>query len=78
MIKENVSRRIDSLGRLTLPRAIRSRFGWEEGDEIEFYTKGQDFVCLAKKGKGKKLEEVVAELGYTVEEAIEILTKTDI
>lgn len=47
MKAENIVRKLDSLGRITIPKGIRARMGWNENDEIEIYT-ARDFVCLRK------------------------------
>lgn len=49
---ENVSKKIDNLGRITLPKGIRRKFGLDDGVELEVYTgdiDGRRAVCLVKK-----------------------------
>jgi AbrB family looped-hinge helix DNA binding protein len=38
LIKENTTRKIDSMGRVSIPKSIRDRLGLREGEEIEVYT----------------------------------------
>lgn len=49
MKAENTIRKLDSLGRITIPKGLRDRMNWCENDEIEIYT-DNDFVCLRKVG----------------------------
>lgn len=37
LIKENVSRKIDSLGRVSVPKSLRDRLEIREGDMIDFF-----------------------------------------
>lgn len=46
---ENTSRKLDSLGRVVIPKALRDKYGINENDEIYFYTiteDGQNFIAL--------------------------------
>ena len=52
LIPEKMSRRIDSCGRVSLPKNLRSKYGMVEGEELEFYTLYEGnkvYVCLALK-----------------------------
>lgn len=42
-----IVRRIDNLGRIVVPKELRSRYGWTQGDPIEIYTT-DDGVLLRK------------------------------
>ena len=47
---ENTSRKLDSLGRVVIPKNLRDKYGINENDEIYFYTMtkdGQSFITLA-------------------------------
>lgn len=37
LISENASRKIDSLGRLSVPKSLRDRLGISEGDMVDFF-----------------------------------------
>ena len=73
MIPENTSRKIDSLGRLVVPKGLRERFGLQADDEMEFYTSGK-FICIAKKeDEGEKKElarKLLEELGVEIPEGL--------
>lgn len=64
-IKENISRKIDNLGRISVPKGIRDRLGWGANDEIEFavyYEGGEPWVCMRKMADTSRAETVAAEL----------------
>lgn len=49
--KENVSRKIDSLGRLSIPKSIRDRLEIKENDIVDFFLLEDndiDYVCFTK------------------------------
>ena len=47
-----IVRKIDPVGRITLPVELRKQFHLEKGDEIELFVDG-DMVVLKKKEKSK-------------------------
>ena len=47
MIDSGIIRRIDDLGRVVIPKEIRSNLGIKEGDELEIWVDG-DRVCYRK------------------------------
>ena len=52
IVSEKVSRRVDSYGRVSLPKSLRSKFEMNEGVEVEFFTMyegNKAYVCLAVK-----------------------------
>jgi len=72
-VKENTSRKIDSLGRVSIPKSMRDRLEILEGDEVEFYLfendEGEQFVCLTNhkvNSKYKLAAEVLVELGIEI------------
>lgn len=77
--KENATRKIDSLGRVSIPKGMRDRLELKEGDEVEFYTlradNGEMFVCMTnhKGGESKYAiaAKVLQELGEDIPEALE-------
>ena len=38
LIPENTSKKVDSLGRITLPKGMRARLNVTDGTEMEFFT----------------------------------------
>lgn len=47
-----IVRKLDQVGRLTLPVELRKQFHLEKGDELELYV-DRDMVVLKKKEKSK-------------------------
>ena len=48
--KENVSRTLDSLGRITIPKSLRARMGYTENTKYEFFTiniDGKRYIAIA-------------------------------
>ena len=43
-----IIRRVDDLGRVVIPRAVRCTLGIREGEALEIYTEGKDTVCFRK------------------------------
>ena len=77
MRSENITRRVDSLGRIVLPKNLRLRTGIADGDEVEFFTEelnGRQFICLSKTGYEDPRYEiargVLEELGIECPEAL--------
>jgi AbrB family looped-hinge helix DNA binding protein len=75
---ENTSRRIDALGRITIPKAIRDRMFITENDDLAFYTltlDGVEYVCLTKSGgvdpKYFAARAVLEELGVEIPAELE-------
>lgn len=44
VVKENISRKVDNLGRISIPSGLRSRFSIKAGDELVFSTMNMDGV----------------------------------
>ena len=70
LLYENQSRKIDNLGRVTIPKPIRDRLGWEQNDEVAFYTMDGASVVLSKgKMRDSRYDiaaEVLGELGLEI------------
>jgi bifunctional DNA-binding transcriptional regulator/antitoxin component of YhaV-PrlF toxin-antitoxin module len=48
---ENITRKIDSLGRVSIPSGLRSRYNFNSGDELHFCTlttQYHDYVMMYK------------------------------
>ena len=74
---ENVSRKVDSLGRVSIPSGLRSRYGFNSGDELEFATLStgsRNYVLMSKdNGIDPKYEialETLQELGCDIPKAL--------
>ena len=79
LLKENTSRKVDSLGRVSIPKSMRDRLDINEGDEVEFYLlnadNGEQFVCLTNHRPGANKYEnavkVLEELGLDIPKELE-------
>ena len=71
LVNENVSRKIDSLGRISIPKGLRDRLSMATDTELNFYTlvtdKGEQMLCLApttfRRDRFYVAAEVLDELG---------------
>ena len=59
----NVTKKMDDIGRITIPKDIRNSLRWMGGDEIEIIMNNDGTVLLRKNENDttKKLEELRAE-----------------
>lgn len=79
LLRENTTRKVDSLGRVSIPKSMRDRLDIQTNDEVEFYLLnadiGEQFVCLTNhKGgtnKYKTAAQVLEELGLDIPEELE-------
>lgn len=74
---ENITRKVDSLGRVSIPSGLRSRYGFNSGDELNFSTMTtgiRDYVLMYKdSGIDPKYEvayETLKELGCEIPQAL--------
>jgi len=76
LYKENATRKVDTLGRVSIPKGMRDRLGIKELDEVEFYMlendDGEQYVALTNHvgGRNKYADavDVLVELGLDVPE----------
>jgi bifunctional DNA-binding transcriptional regulator/antitoxin component of YhaV-PrlF toxin-antitoxin module len=75
---ENATRKIDSLGRVTLPKGMRDRMFIADTDELEFFTMmadGREYICMAKVSsvdpKYLAARSVLEEMGVEIPEKLE-------
>lgn len=50
MIFEGITRKIDSAGRIIIPKSLRNKFRINEGSAMEYFTcskDGKDYICVA-------------------------------
>ena len=79
MISENVSRKLDSLGRISIPKAIRQRLCIEDLSEVDFYTmeddNGVQYIGMSSHQENnvrfKVAAEVLQELGLPIPKELE-------
>lgn len=75
---ENNVKKLDSVGRLVIPKTIRYKAGIPEGGNIAFYymeKDGKKYICLTSAVEGpeekyKLAAEVLRELGESVPESL--------
>ena len=71
---ENTTRKVDSLGRISIPKSMRARFDINPNDEMEFsvcHDGGQVYICMKKRVDFTKAEILASELegmGFEVPE----------
>lgn len=81
---ENSMKKLDTAGRLVIPKPIRYKAGIPEGGDISFYymeKDGRKYICLTSavaakvEEKYKLAAEVLRELGELVPESLSNLIK---
>lgn len=75
--KENAIRKIDSSGRIIIPKGLRDRLNIHDGDEMEFYfIQGEEFSCIGISKNNfidpryKTAEAVLKELGEPIPQSL--------
>ena len=70
---ENITRKVDSLGRISIPSGLRNRYNFNSGDELNFCTLNtglQDYVLIYKDNgidpKYKITIQTLQELGCEI------------
>ena len=79
LLRENTTRKVDSLGRVSIPKSMRDRLNIGTNDEVEFYLlnadNGEQFVCLTNhkiaNSRYETAAAVLAELGLEIPEELE-------
>lgn len=61
MKKTGVTRKLDELGRIVIPKEIRNNFKIEEGDQIEFYLDNNEII-IKKPSPLKGLDDEIYKL----------------
>ena len=75
---ENTTRKVDSLGRVSIPKSLRDRLMINTEDTVHFYLleddDGRQYVCFSNKEdvnpRYQLVAEVLAELGLEVPDEI--------
>ena len=77
MVNESVSRKIDNLGRIVIPKHLRNKVGIADGDELEIFTEevnGRMFICFSKvvtkDERYDQARKLLAELGIACPEEL--------
>lgn len=50
LVSEEITRRVDSTGRVSIPKHLRKKYKCNEGDEVEFFTMeidGRKYICIS-------------------------------
>lgn len=61
MKKTGITRKLDELGRIVIPKEIRNNFKIEEGDQIEFYLNNNEII-IKKPSPLKGLDDEIYKL----------------
>lgn len=72
-----VVRRLDQLGRVVIPKGIRAARGWNAGDQVEIFVKGDQIILRGHK-PGCQIctgAEEVAELEGGIRICVECASK---
>ena len=84
MISENISRKVDGLGRITLPKGQRDRMGLKENDELEFFTTfsdGRQYIALSKPINSNAVIEaakLLVDAGYLLPSDLKLIMEEEI
>lgn len=68
-----ITRKIDELGRIVIPKEIRRNLGIRDGESLEIFT-DEDSIILKKHSQMEKFEDLGAKLG----EIIKAIFKVDV
>ena len=71
---ENTTRKIDHLGRITIPKSLRDRMNIRTDDDLEMFVlegdDGREYICLSPgvedNAKYKLAAAVLDELGFNI------------
>lgn len=72
-----ISRRIDDVGRIVIPREIRKTLGIKSGDPIEIFTHDREIVLKKYDGLGGAVERLYSEF-LSVQHDLDKLTAAQI
>lgn len=82
LIKENTTRKLDNLGRVSVPKSMRDRLSLRDGDEVEFYMlhDGDNFYVAFGKSdmvdlRYQRAAEVLNALGIEIPEELKVKLK---
>ena len=77
LIPENTTRKLDALGRITLPKGLRDRMFLSDNAELELFAAnidGRQCICLSKpiteEEENKQAVDFLTEKGYIIEKEV--------
>ena len=77
LIPENATRKLDALGRITLPKGLRDRMFLSDNAELELFTAnidGRQCICLSKPTIEEEIVQqaidFLTEKGYLIEKEV--------
>ena len=77
LIPENATRKLDALGRITLPKGLRDRMFLSDNAELELFTAnidGRQCICLSKQTIEEEIIQqaidFLTEKGYLIEKEV--------
>lgn len=81
LFKENATRKVDTLGRVSIPKGMRDRLDIKELDEVEFFLLeddgGERYVALTNhavsRNKYAEAADVLIELGLEIPDELAAL-----
>ena len=69
LVKENVSRKVDALGRISVPKSLRDRLEIKEGDMVEFFLlEDEDVYYVSFRKYVDETEDKYARIARLMEE----------
>lgn len=72
-----IVRKIDSLGRLVIPKEVRKVNGWEEGTPLEMFV-SEDGLFVKEYGLQEKVQEIIQKLNAAEEHVSDDSTRSAI
>ncbi|EOS68790.1 stage V sporulation protein T [Lachnospiraceae bacterium MD308] len=69
-----IIRRVDDLGRVTIPKEVRRKFSITDGTPMEIFT-NSDGIILRKYSAGEELLNMVSVLAEAVDDSVDDLER---